>query len=68
MDLEFEKILEKRKHELDLDIDKQQKLEIDKIYMEKQRSISEGVREIEKVRDQALRKKIKQLKLFLLNS
>ncbi|NMA30331.1 MAG: hypothetical protein GX941_00745 [Candidatus Methanofastidiosa archaeon] len=65
LDLEFEKILEKRKHELDLDIDKQQKLEIDKIYMEKQRSISEGVREIEKVRDQALRKKDKAIEAIL---
>ncbi|HNV94030.1 MAG: hypothetical protein APG08_00339 [Candidatus Methanofastidiosum methylothiophilum] len=66
LDLEMEKIFESRKRDLDLDIDKQQKLEIDKIYMEKQRAISEGVREIEKVRDQALGKKDKAVESILI--
>ncbi|KYC45581.1 MAG: hypothetical protein APG12_00913 [Candidatus Methanofastidiosum methylothiophilum] len=57
LDIELEKLLEKRKRELDLDMDKQLRTESDRILMEKQRAISEGVREIEKIRDQALEKK-----------
>ncbi len=65
LDIEIEKLLEKRKRELDLDMDKQIRTETDRILMEKQRAISEGVRELEKVREEALEKKDEAINFIL---
>jgi len=54
---EMEKLLETKKQELDLEIENYLRIESDRITMEKQRAISEGTIEIEKVREKAIDKK-----------
>jgi len=65
LNVEIEKLLEKKKRDLDLEIEKQLRTETDRILMEKQRAISEGVREIEKVREEALEKKDEAINFIL---
>ena len=65
LNVEMEKLLEKKKSDIDLEIEKQLRTETDRIFMEKQRVISEGVREIEKVREEALEKKDEAINFIL---
>ena len=62
---EMEKLLETKKQELDLEIENYFRIESDRITMEKQRAISEGTIEIEKVREKAIDKKEKAVDFII---
>lgn len=61
----MEKLLEKKKQELDLEIENEFKNETDRISLEKQTAISEGTREIEKVREEAIDHKEKAIEYII---
>jgi len=61
----MEKLLETKKQELDLEIENYLRIESDRITMEKQRAISEGTIEIEKVREKAIDKKEKAVDFII---
>jgi len=61
LETEMESLLEKKKQDLDLEIDTELRIEVDRITMEKQRAISEGTRGIEKIREDAIDNKAKAI-------
>lgn len=65
LETEMETLFEKKRGELDIEVEKELRTETDRITMEKQRAVSEGVREIEKVREQALEKKEEAINFIL---
>ncbi|MEN6379014.1 MAG: hypothetical protein ABFD15_05480 [Methanofastidiosum sp.] len=61
LETEMESLLEKKKQDLDAEIDTELRTETDRIIMEKQRAISEGTRGIEKIRADAIDNKAKAI-------
>ena len=61
----MEKLLEKNKQELDLQIERELRTETDRITMEKQRAMSEGIREIEKFREEAIDNKNRAIEFII---
>ena len=65
LETEMESLLEKKKEELDKELTNELSTESGRILMEKQRAISEGTREIEKIREEALEKKDEAIKFII---